>query len=71
MAKDKEKDLHVFKDVGIFSDRKVVHDEDHKEKGWVDKNGEVHKVGDSGTLLNDPETIGHVDEDGNVELDDN
>jgi hypothetical protein len=47
---------------------KRVHDPNHKNIGWVDKKGDVHKTGDTGTLFSKPKTIGHVGRDGKVKM---
>jgi hypothetical protein len=45
-----------------------VHDEDHDDVGWVDKDGDVHRPGDTGGWFGNPDTIGHVDQEGNVTM---
>ena len=52
----KKIDTHVVSD-------KEVHDKDHHKTDWIDKDGNIHKAGDTGGIFSDPKTIGTWDGD--------
>lgn len=62
----KRDDYHTVTSLPWGTER--VHDSNHNDVGWVDDKGDVHRTGDTGGWFGNPETIGHVDDNGNVTM---
>ena len=44
----------------------TVHNDNCEKIGWVDPKGDIHRPGDTGGFTGNPDTIGHVDDDGGI-----